>query len=205
MQQPSFGSQYISWAHRDALGLQENGQAYDPFGNLIYNVQPPNSGPPPYHPFYGATYGGASWNSFTNANNLSSGCYSAANNNPTVCNDRMLEVMGPDFVSNLPGHHDDLWQGENNYLSQLNGQNNDPNNYSGVAWVHPKGDWTKNALRPILVFAHVRHETMLPPDPQDPKAQGPHTEGDPDVIPATAGNSSNCNIYVNFTGTYPGR
>src|SRR6266404_1837792 len=41
--------------------------------------------------------------------------------------------------------------------------------------------------------------------PQDPKAQGPHTEGDPDVIPATAGNSSNCNIYVNFTGTYPGR
>src|SRR5207249_7904684 len=64
MQNDNSGNPFMSWVHRDALGVQENSQAYDPFGNLIYNVQPPNSGPPPYHPFYGATYGGASWNSF---------------------------------------------------------------------------------------------------------------------------------------------
>ncbi|HKU77569.1 MAG TPA: PKD domain-containing protein [Pyrinomonadaceae bacterium] len=59
---------------RDASGLQEGGKAYDPFGALIHNVQPPVIGPPPNMPFFGATYGGVSWNSFTNANNLSTGC-----------------------------------------------------------------------------------------------------------------------------------
>jgi hypothetical protein len=55
--------------------LQEGNRAYDPFGALINNVPPPTSDPPPNIPFYGATYGGASWNSFTDANNLTTGCF----------------------------------------------------------------------------------------------------------------------------------
>ena len=70
----TYGNPTISWMHRDALGLQEDGKAYDPFGSLIYNVQPPSSGPPPSMPFYGPGYSGASWSTFTNANNFSSGC-----------------------------------------------------------------------------------------------------------------------------------
>jgi len=69
---------FMSWVHRDPLGVQESSNgylsAYDPLGNLVANVQPPLSGPPPYMPVYGATYGGLSWNSFTNANNFSQGC-----------------------------------------------------------------------------------------------------------------------------------
>ena len=39
--------------------------------------------------------------------------------------------------------------------------------------------------------------------PQNPANQGPTIEDDRDVLPGS-GNSPNCNIYVNFTGTYPG-
>jgi hypothetical protein len=75
MQQKDYnGNPTMSWVHRDSLGLQEDGKAYDPFGSLIYNVQPPTGGPPPNMPFYGATYAGVSWSSFTNANNFSTGC-----------------------------------------------------------------------------------------------------------------------------------
>jgi len=70
----SNGNPIIRWVYRDVTGLQEDGKAYDPFGALIQNVQPPSGGPPPTQPFYGATYGGVSWNSFIDANNLSSGC-----------------------------------------------------------------------------------------------------------------------------------
>jgi YD repeat-containing protein len=78
------GHPTVSFVQRDALGLQENGQAYDPFGNLIQNVQPPFTGPPPYVPFYGATWGGASWSNFVNANNFATGC--ELDGRPTDCN-----------------------------------------------------------------------------------------------------------------------
>src|SRR5207249_4178011 len=62
---------------------------------------------PPYVPFYGATWGGASWSSFINANNFTGGCYSAQNNNPALCSDvtgqLILDPMNPHFWSNLPG------------------------------------------------------------------------------------------------------
>jgi YD repeat-containing protein len=101
---------YLVTVTRDPLGIQENKNgtmyAIDPFGSLVANVQPPSGGPPPYTPFYGATYSGLTWNSFINANNFSSGCYSAENNNPTICNDALqtqMEKMGPAFWANLPG------------------------------------------------------------------------------------------------------
>ncbi|HEU4711033.1 MAG TPA: hypothetical protein VFS76_05675, partial [Pyrinomonadaceae bacterium] len=70
----SNGNPIVSEVRRDVTGLQEDGKAVDPFGAVIQNVQPPTSGPPPNIPFFGATYGGVSWNSFTNANNLATGC-----------------------------------------------------------------------------------------------------------------------------------
>lgn len=108
---------YMTWVTRDPLGIQENKNgslyAYDPFGNLISNVQPPSGGPPPYVPFYGATYGGLSWNSFINANNFSGGCYDAQNRNPALC--EMARRMTQEFIGNLPGAHDDLWYAEHVY------------------------------------------------------------------------------------------
>jgi len=41
------GNPTMAWMHRDALRVQEDSKAYDPLGNLIYNVQPPTSGPAP--------------------------------------------------------------------------------------------------------------------------------------------------------------
>ena len=68
------GNPTVDEVRRDVTGLQEDGKAVDPFGAVIQNVQPPTGGAPPNMPFYGATYGGVSWNSFTNANNFSTGC-----------------------------------------------------------------------------------------------------------------------------------
>ena len=108
---------YISWVYRDPLGIQENSNgtmyAYDPFGNVISNVQPPVTGPPPYMAFYGSTYGGVSWNSFSQANNLAAGCnYKGA---PTACNSDMIATMGLAFAANLPGAHLDMALGEQQY------------------------------------------------------------------------------------------
>jgi YD repeat-containing protein len=79
---------YVVWVSRDPLAIQENKNGYlyaiDPFGSLVANVQPPSGGPPPYMPFYGATYGGLTWNSFINANNFSGGCL--LDGRPTDCN-----------------------------------------------------------------------------------------------------------------------
>ncbi|MCM3872157.1 MAG: hypothetical protein ND895_15850, partial [Pyrinomonadaceae bacterium] len=102
---------FMSWVQRDALGVQErqsnaadNVKAYDPFGGLIPNTQPPlGGGPPPYVPFYGATYGGVTLSAFITANNLSSGCYSATSGAPDTCSNAMLQRMSWEFVSNLPG------------------------------------------------------------------------------------------------------
>lgn len=75
MQMKDFnGNPVVGGVLRDVTGLQEDGKAVDPFGALIHNVQPPTSGSPPIMPFYGGTYGGVSYNQFTNANNFSSGC-----------------------------------------------------------------------------------------------------------------------------------
>jgi len=73
-QKDNQGNPTMYWVHRDALGVQENGAAYDPFGALISNVQPPVFTPPPNQPFYGPSYSGSGSSSFTNANNFSVGC-----------------------------------------------------------------------------------------------------------------------------------
>ncbi|MCM3874744.1 MAG: hypothetical protein ND895_28960, partial [Pyrinomonadaceae bacterium] len=105
---------FMSWVQRDALGVQErqsntadNVKAYDPFGGLIPNTQPPlGGGPPPYVPFYGATYGGLSWNSFANANNLAAGCN--VGGFPMDCSRAMIGAMGLDFAMNLGFHLDNV-------------------------------------------------------------------------------------------------
>jgi YD repeat-containing protein len=84
------GTPAVGYVHQDALGLQEGGGssgfAYDPFGSRVNNVQPPvGQGPPPYVPFYGATWGGLSWSNFINANNLSAGCQ--WNGRAALCSD----------------------------------------------------------------------------------------------------------------------
>jgi hypothetical protein len=73
-QKDSQGHPTVRLVQRDASGLQEDGQAYDPFGNLISNVQPPVGGPPGYTPTYGPPYGFATSSSFINANNFGTGC-----------------------------------------------------------------------------------------------------------------------------------
>lgn len=108
---------YMIWVFRDPLGIQENNSgslyAYDPFGNVISNVQPPLSGPPPNMAFYGSTYGGVSWNSFSLANNLAAGCNYQGR--PTDCNSAMIATMGLAFAANLPGAHLDMALGEQQY------------------------------------------------------------------------------------------
>lgn len=124
-QRDSQGHPTVRLVQRDASGLQEDGQAYDPFGNIVSNTQPPVTGPPPYVPFYGATWGGASWSSFVNANNFSTGCYSADNNSPAPCNSA-AQRFNQDFWSNLPGYHGDLGDAEHNY-----------DVHAGIALGHP--------------------------------------------------------------------
>ena len=104
---------YMMWVYRDPLGIQEGGSAYDPFGNVIPNVQPPVSGPPPYMAFYGSTYGGISFNSFSLANNLAAGCNYQGT--PTDCNSAMISTMGLAFAANLPGAYLDMALGEQQY------------------------------------------------------------------------------------------
>jgi YD repeat-containing protein len=98
---------YLTPVSRDPLGIQEdNMYAIDPFGTLVANAQPPVGGPPSYIPMYGATYSGVTWSSFINANNFSGGCYSAQNNNPTICSgalEEQMATMGGGFWANLPG------------------------------------------------------------------------------------------------------
>ncbi|HEY6806783.1 MAG TPA: DUF4214 domain-containing protein [Pyrinomonadaceae bacterium] len=65
------GNPTVGFINRDILGMQEGSSAYDPVGNLIYNVDPPNS--QQLVPWYGPTYGSAIWSSM-NANNLAVGC-----------------------------------------------------------------------------------------------------------------------------------
>ena len=103
---------YLTSVSRDPLGIQENGSAYDPFGNLVANVQPPSGGPPGYTPTYGPPYGFGS-NSFTNANNLATGCNYQGR--PMDCNSAMVATMGVAFAANLPGAHLDMALGEQQY------------------------------------------------------------------------------------------
>ena len=112
---------YMIWVYRDPLGIQESSNgylsAYDPFGNLVSNVQPPVSGPPPYMPVYGATYGGLSWNSFANANNLAAGCN--VGGFPMDCSRAMIGAMGLEFAMNLPGLHLDNINAEANHVGNF--------------------------------------------------------------------------------------
>src|SRR5207237_2744786 len=121
----------IMGLNRDPLGIQEEGKAYDPFGNLIANVQPPVVGPPPYFSFSGPGYSTAGWYEFINANNFSGGCYSAENNNPAICNDVVQRLLDdpfhmvefkPDFLSNLPGARQEMWAAENHYVGEVQQQ-----------------------------------------------------------------------------------
>jgi YD repeat-containing protein len=94
------GNPTVGGVWRDVTGLQEDGKAVDPFGALIQNVQPPTGGPPPNMPFYGGTYGGVSWNQFTNANNYSSGC--TLDGVRTTCQNALGQVgRGNAFVTSL--------------------------------------------------------------------------------------------------------
>jgi YD repeat-containing protein len=108
MQDQAFStpSSYMRWVHHDPSGVQESNNgflsAYDPFGGLISNVQPPVGGPPPYTPFYGATYGGVTWNSFINANNFSAGCL--LDGRPTDCNRVQFALQNNPFVQLDPNH-----------------------------------------------------------------------------------------------------
>ena len=125
MQDQPFSSpaSYLTGMFRDPLGIQENGKAYDPFGNLVANVQPPSGGPPGYTPVYGPPYGWLAQNSFTNANNFSGGCYSAQSNNPALCSDVAQQVgldrFNPEFWSNLPGAHNDNEYAQGIYNSHV--------------------------------------------------------------------------------------
>jgi YD repeat-containing protein len=92
MQQTYNGNPYVSWVHRDALGVQENSQAYDPLGNLIANEQPPTGGGSPTGPIYGPSYGGAGWGSFSNANNLTVGC--TMDGAPASCDSVLRSING---------------------------------------------------------------------------------------------------------------
>lgn len=81
-------------------------------------------------PFYGATYGGVSWNSFIDANNLSTGCYSADKRTAAVCNEEQAKSMGEGFWGNLPQNHDDAWYAEHMYHENVAG-NRPPEDYWG--------------------------------------------------------------------------
>ena len=94
------GNPGVGGVLRDVTGLQEDGKAVDPLGALIQNVQPPTGGPPPNMPFYGGTYGGVSWNQFTNANNFSTGC--TVDGVRTSCRNALGQVgVGNAFVTSL--------------------------------------------------------------------------------------------------------
>jgi hypothetical protein len=118
---------------------------------------------------YGASY---NWSpsSFTNFNNLSTGCM-AASGNPQDCNGTMRleirQVMGDEFMSNLPGAHDDLYMGENSYVSRLNytRYGHDSTGTSGVVWVRPLD--TNHAIARAF-FAHVLDDSLIT-DPADPQ------------------------------------
>lgn len=149
---------YMTWVYRDPGGIQEsrNGylSAYDPLGNLISNVQPPLGGPPPYTPFYGATYGGLSYSAFMNANNLAAGCN--VGGFPMDCSRAMIGAMGLDFATNLPGSHLDNLNAEASYASNFA--------FSTSTWVNDPAQKTPPRLK-------VR------PDPTTP-SWGPDGLGD---------------------------
>jgi len=122
-QNPS-ASPFMSAVYPDALGVQEqnsNSQytyfAYDPLGNVIPNTQPPVVNPPSYIPFYGATWGGASWSSFSLAQNLATGCNFRGV--PTDCSSAMVQTMGLEFAANLPGAHLDNALAEERYGARV--------------------------------------------------------------------------------------
>jgi hypothetical protein len=163
---------------RDASGLQEGGKAVDPFGARIQNVQPPIVGPPQNMPFYGATYGGVTWNSFTNANNFSSGCYSAQTNNRENCNDAMRRVIGDESVDYFT-HASQLLAAENSHISNINRPYDDPGNRSGAIWLPPDDSIPGRFGHFVAVFGHVGYGSLLPteqPEPinsQDPQQKDP--------------------------------
>jgi YD repeat-containing protein len=140
MQDQPFSSppSYLTGAFRDPLGIQENGKAYDPFGNLVANVQPPSGGPPGYTPVYGPPYGWLTQSSFTNGNNFSGGCYSVQNNNPALCSDvaqqLYLEKFNPEFWSNLPGAHTDNQYAEGIYNSHVDEISRGWDHWQDGAW-----------------------------------------------------------------------
>ena len=115
-QQFSSPASYLTSVSRDPLGIQENGSAYDPFGNLVANVQPQIGGPPGYTPTYGPPYGWIA-NSFTNANNLAAGCN--VQGAPMDCNSAMIATMGLAFAANLPGAHLDMALAEEQYSQSV--------------------------------------------------------------------------------------
>ena len=178
------GNPAVGGLWRDVTGLQEDGKAVDPFGALIQNVQPPTSGPPPNMPFYGGTYGGVSWNQFTNANNFSSGCYSDLTNNRESCNDAMRrKTMGDEFVDYF-SQLSPLGSAENEYISRRNGRHDVPGNSSGAIWLPPDDSIPGRFGGFVTTVGHVRYGSLLPPAQQETVTEVPFTDADLDAIRA---------------------
>lgn len=100
-----YGQPAVEWTHTDPLGVTEMGAggpaAYDPLGNYApLPPPPPTSGPMQSYGVYAPNY---NWtpSSFTNANDLATGCLSSSGN-PTSCSERMRERTNDRFVDNLP-------------------------------------------------------------------------------------------------------
>ncbi|HEX6716097.1 MAG TPA: hypothetical protein VF088_03260 [Pyrinomonadaceae bacterium] len=166
------GNPTISNITRDALGIQENGQAYDPFGTLVQNVQPPVVGPPPYFSFSGPGYSAAGWTSFVNANNFSGGCYSAQNNNPALCSDvarqLTLDPFNVEFWSNLPGVQNELWAGENAYLTEIQVAQMNPLDERRALLRHAHVEWVRPGTAPGSTF-NPGENPYTPDNPQKPQ------------------------------------
>jgi YD repeat-containing protein len=158
----SFNNQpSMEWTHRDPVGLSEPGAAYDPLGNYVSPVNPQPTQPPPSG-MYGPGYGGAS-STFGNADNYSTGCLSASAGSPSDCNHAMLERMGSAFVSNLPGFHGDMAQGEAQYAGYVSWifSGNSAGSYHW-AWQDNPGTSTGDELNNIVIT--VSATAFLEPD-----------------------------------------
>ena len=173
MQDQPFSSpaSYLTSVSRDPLGIQENGKAYDPFGNLVANVQPPSGGPPGYTPVYGPPYGWLGQSSFTNGNNFSGGCYSAQNNNPALCSDvaqqLVLARFNPEFWSNLPGAHNDNKYAEGIYNGHVDDIFRGWDHWQDGAWYW---GWSQDDKRPTFRLNHAAYPQDQEKKPIDTSA-----------------------------------
>jgi YD repeat-containing protein len=160
------GNPIVGGALRDVTGLQEDGKAVDPFGARVMNVQPPDSTEEQANMHvFGPPYSSFGWSTFTDANNFSSGCYSAQDNNRESCNNAMRRTMGDEFI-NYFFHRSQLTSAENDYIGRLNAGNDDPTNFNGVLWLPPDDSIPGRFGHFVPVFGHIGYASLVPADPQ---------------------------------------